>query len=59
MRHHWSTGAAPCTGGDCFRCEDLVARYWGESGDSGHCRTFSLVTAVERGDKEDTMMNTQ
>ena len=26
--------------------------FWGKSGDSGHFRTFSLVTAVERGDKE-------
>ena len=37
---------------DYLLCEDLVARYWGESGDSGHCRTFSLVTAVEMRDKE-------
>ena len=49
LKHHRSGAVYR---GDCLMCGDLVARYWGESGDSGYCRTLSHVAAVEKRDKE-------
>ena len=49
LRHHRSGAVYR---GDCLLCGVLVARYWGESGDSGYCRTHQHVSAVERRDKE-------
>ena len=49
LKHHRSGAVYR---GDCLLCGDLVARYWGESGDSGYCRTLSHVAAVKHRDKE-------
>ena len=38
--------------GDCLLCGEQVARYWGESGDSGYCRTLQHVSAIQRRDKD-------
>ena len=38
--------------GDCLICEEQVAKYWGESGDSGYCRTSQHIKAIERRDEE-------
>jgi hypothetical protein len=49
LRHHRSGAVYR---GDCLICGDLVARYWGESGDSGYCRTLQHVAAIERRDEK-------
>jgi hypothetical protein len=38
--------------GDCLLCGELVARYWGESGDSGYCRTLQHLAAIRRTDPD-------
>ena len=64
LRHHRSGAVYR---GDCLVCGVTVnndgpgpgpspggpvAQYWGESGDSGYCRTHQHVAAVQRRDKE-------
>ena len=43
--HHHRSGAV--YKGECKLCGDLVSRYWGESGDSGYCRTLQHLKAIE------------
>ena len=38
--------------GDCLICEEEMARYWGESGNSGYLRTSQHVMAIRRRDGE-------
>ena len=52
LRHHRSS-AVYC--GDCLICGDLVARYWGESGDSGYCRTLQHMAAIEKRDEKNAV----
>ena len=49
LRHHRSGAVYK---GDCLLCGEEVARYWGESGDSGYHRTSQHVTAIRRKDEE-------
>ena len=48
--HHHRSGAV--YKGECKLCGDVVSSYWGESGDSGYCRTLQHQKAVEN--KEET-----
>ena len=47
LRHHRSGAVYR---GDCLFCGEVVARYWGESGDSGYCRTLQHVAAIQQRD---------
>ena len=49
LRHHRSGAVYR---GDCLICGEEVARYWGESGDSGYLRTSQHVVAIGRRDGE-------
>ena len=42
--HHHKSGAV--YQGECLLCGDLVAKYWGESGDSAYCRTLQHQRAI-------------
>ena len=42
--HHHRSGAV--YEGECLLCGDLVAKYWGESGDSAYCRTLQHQKAI-------------
>ena len=44
--HHHRSGAV--YRGECKLCGVLVSHYWGESGDSGYCRTLQHLKAIER-----------
>ena len=49
LRHHRSGAVYR---GDCTLCGERVARYWGESGDSGYTRTLQHVSVVERKEED-------
>ena len=38
--------------GECLICGEQVAKYWGESGDSGYLRTSQHLVAIRRCDEE-------
>ena len=52
LRHHRSS-AVYC--GDFLICGDLVARYWGESGESGYCRTLQHMAAIKKQDEKNAV----
>ena len=48
--HHHRSGAV--YQGECLICGEQVAKYWGESGDSGYLRTSQHLVAIRRCDEE-------
>ena len=42
--HHHRSGAV--YQGECLLCGDLVAKYWGESGESAYCQTLQHQKAI-------------
>ena len=43
LSNHWSGAVYQ---GGCLICEELVAKYWGESRDSGYLHTSQHIQAI-------------
>ena len=53
LRHHRSGALYR---GDCNLCGEEVSRYWGESGDSGYCRTLQHQSAIANKDENNAFV---
>ena len=51
LHHHVHHRSGAVYQGECLLCGDLVAKYWGESGDSAYCRTLQHQKSIANREK--------